>query len=364
MPRYKLTIAYDGTDFCGWQKQEPVVFGDGMPLRWQAPPADKIVGTVHHEGEESPRSQLRTVQHVVEQAVREVVRERVNLKGSSRTDSGVHARGQVASFFCQGDEGGGGEGSSEPRVNPSTIDAAPTAPSVHAAHTGHSADAGHATSTSNAAEASSTAPVSPLAPDPSAPPVTRGAGWPLSRGADRLMRALNGRLPDDCMIVGAEAVPDSFDPTRDTLAKGYSYTIHASRERALWDRRYVHQIWEPLDVVAMQQAAACIVGEHDFASFAATGHGRLSTVRTVYTCEVTAIAPDRVRIDVSGNGFLWNMVRIIAGTLANVGKGRTKPGDIPAILAAGDRRAAGPTLPPTGLCLEWIKFGAVNHESN
>lgn len=337
MPRYKLTIAYDGTDFCGWQKQEPVVFGDGKPLPWQAPPADKIVGTVHHEGEESPRSQLRTVQHVVEQAVREVVRERVNLKGSSRTDSGVHARGQVASFYCQGDDVGGGEG------NPLKIDAAPTAHTAQAASTSHASDT------------SSTPPDSPLAP---APPINRGAGWPLSRGAERLMRALNGRLPDDCLIVSAEAVPDSFDPTRDTLSKGYSYTIHASRERALWDRRYVHQIWEPLDVLAMQQAAAFIVGEHDFASFAATGHGRLSTVRTVYTCEVTAVAPDRVRIDVSGNGFLWNMVRIIAGTLANVGKGRTKPGDIPGILAAANRRAAGPTLPPTGLCLEWIRFGA------
>jgi len=170
------------------------------------------------------------------------------------------------------------------------------------------------------------------------------------------MRAPNGRPPDDCLIVNAEPVDDSFDPTRDTVSKGYSYTILASRERALWDRRYVHQIWEPIDIAAMQQAAAYLVGEHDFASFAATGHGRLSTVRTVFSCEVIPITQDRIRIEVSGNGFLWNMVRIIAGTLANVGKGRTKPGDIPAILAAGNRRAAGPTLPPTGLCLEWIFF--------
>ncbi len=288
MPRYKLTIAYDGTDFCGWQKQEP---SDGPGV-----PESMIVG--RQDRADGARVQLRTVQHIVEQAVCEIVRERVTLKGSSRTDAGVHARGQVAAFSCSGDD-----------------------PEPHT-------------------EAGS----------------PRGAGWPLSRGTERLVRALNGRLPDDVLITEARAVPPTFDPTGDTVAKGYSYTIHASRERALWDRRYVHQVWEPLDVAAMNAAAAGLVGEHDFSAFAASGHGRLTTVRTIFSCGVSSPATDRVRIDVSGSGFLWNMVRIIAGTLVNVGRGRLSPDDIPAIIASRDRARAGPTLPPTGLCLEWIRY--------
>ncbi len=287
MPRYKLTIAYDGTDFCGWQRQEPRESDAGNV------PPQRIAGSFERDGEK--RLQLRTVQHAVEQAVMQIVREHVTIKGSSRTDAGVHSKGQVAAFTCSGDEDGA------------------------------SAD--------------------------------RSKGWPVSRGTDRLLRALNGRLPDDVLITGVEAVPAEFDPIRDTRSKGYSYTFHASRERALWDRRFVHQVWEPLDVAAMRAAAALLVGEHDFAAFAASGHGRLTTVRTIFACEVSTPAPDRVRIDVSGNGFLWNMVRIIAGTLADVGRGRIAPTDIPGIIAGAKREEAGPTMPPTGLCLEWIEFG-------
>ncbi len=289
---------------------------------------DLIVGTIPASGDEPERYQLRTVQHVLESAVREVVRERVTLKGSSRTDSGVHARGQVVSFACSAAE--------------------------RDEHNITSADA--------------------------AAPTLRGQGWPLSRGPQRLLRALNGRLPEDVQVVRVEPVPLAFDPGSDTLSKGYSYTLHASRARSLWDRRFVHQVFEPLDVSAMQRAAQLLEGEHDFASFAATGHGRLSTVRTIYSCTVSEVASNashlnlveateppgdfaalepsqRVRIDVVGSGFLWNMVRIIAGTLVEVGKGRKLATDITRIIAARERREAGPTLPPTGLCLEWIKFG-------
>jgi len=250
------------------------------------------------------------VQHVVEQAIREVVRERVNLKGSSRTDAGVHAKGQVGAFSCSGEEEratGLPPGDPQHAMNP-----------------------------------------------PSHP---RGGGWPVSRGTDRLLRALNGRLPEDCLITAAELVPESFDPTRDTVAKGYSYTIHCARERPLWDRRFVHQVWEPLNVAPMLEAAKLLEGEHDFAAFAAAGHGRLSTVRTIFACDVSALPNQRVRIDVSGNGFLWNMVRIIAGTLVEIGRGRKTPADVPRIIESGLRAKAGPTLPPTGLCLEWIRFG-------
>lgn len=311
MPRYKLTIAYEGSDFCGWQKQEPLApWALDHPVGGHhhdapAPPADtRDVGLGRKSLELLPdrpgRVALRTVQHVLERAVREVVREPVELLGSSRTDSGVHAVGQVAAFSCSGDlpEGESPDPDHKPRV-----------------------------------------------------------GWPLARGADRLLAAINGRLPEDCLVTAVEPVPQSFHPIADTIAKGYSYTIHTSRTRPLFDRRRVHHVWETLDIPAMLDAAPCFEGEHDFAAFAAAGHGRLSTVRTVHACRFVQPAPDRLRLDISGNGFLWNMVRIIAGTLADVGRGHLKPSDIPTIIASKDRAKAGPTFPATGLCLEWIRFG-------
>ncbi len=306
MPRYKLTIAYDGTDFCGWQKQEP--YADALHAnpatlddRVQAGTSGElklqVQGHVQREGEDRPRAQLRTVQHVVERAVREIVREPVVLLGASRTDAGVHARGQVGAFSC-----------------------------------------------------------SPLVEAEEEESASRTGGWPLSRGCERLLQAINGRLPGDALVAGIEPVAADFDPIRGCTAKAYSYTIHAARSRPLWDRRYVTHVWESLDAGAMHTAAAHLVGEHDFAAFAAAGHGRLTTVRTIFSCAV-AREGDRIRIDVSGNGFLYNMVRIIAGTLTQVGRGRMSPGDIPGIIAGLDRTNAGPTMPPDGLCLEWVRYG-------
>jgi tRNA pseudouridine38-40 synthase len=179
--------------------------------------------------------------------------------------------------------------------------------------------------------------------------------------------AVNGRLPEDVLVAGCEVVGDSFDPISDCVAKGYSYTIHASRTRAIWDRRFVTQVWEPLDAAAMAEAAGQFVGEFDFAAFAAAGHGRQTTVRRVIECRVSEPAEHqgpagdgspgaRIRIDVSGNGFLYNMVRIMAGTLVEAGRGRIKPGDIRAIIDSKDRRRAGVTMPPQGLCLEWVRY--------
>ena len=258
--RYRLRLAYDGTDFHGWQKQHPP---DAEPLR--------------------------TVQGVVEDTVRAVVREDVELVGASRTDSGVHARGQVAAFSV-----------TEPRV-----------------------------------------------------PV------------DRLVPALNARLPDDVLVVHAMLTHDAFNPIGDAESKGYRYVIahgvvppgtpgHASRP--LFDRRFVTYSAMPLDVDRMDAAAQHLVGGHDFASLTRLHHGRESTVREIHACRVVAQASDRVAIDVSGSGFLYNMVRIIAGTLLDVGVGRREPEDVPGILAARDRSAAGATLPPEGLCLMWIRY--------
>jgi tRNA pseudouridine38-40 synthase len=183
------------------------------------------------------------------------------------------------------------------------------------------------------------------------------------------MAAINSRLPDDLVVVAAEPVAHRFDPIDQATSKAYSYTFHVARERPLWDRHYVHHVWDPrgLDVAAMQEAAAHLVGEHDFAAFAAAGHGRLSTVRKVFSCTVAeqALANERgqtqrARLEISGSGFLWNMVRIIAGTLMQVGLGQRTPADVAAILASRDRAKAGPTLAATGLCLEWIRYDGLS----
>jgi tRNA pseudouridine38-40 synthase len=330
VPRYKLTIAYDGTNFCGWQKQEPPAHA--------ILPTDKIIPphaphSHHHphgpqeaEQLEDPlaaaplpdtptpdsrdeagapaneiaRVQLRTVQEVVERAVREVVREPIVLIGASRTDSGVHARGQVGAFTC------------------------------------------------------------------------RDERWPIERGTEPLLRAINARLPEDVVVVACEAASPTFDPIGDCVSKGYTYSFHVSRDRPLRDRHYVHHVWSPLDVARMNDAAARLVGEHDFAAFAAAGHGRLSTVRTIHECRVeestfaaSSFVPlclrpsalsSRVMLHISGSGFLWNMVRIIAGTLYDVGRGKMEPEQVTRALTEKDRRLAGPTMPARGLCLEWVRY--------
>ena len=348
MPRYKLTIAYDGTDFCGWQKQEPYVDSHTLPRAARPGAGGDASGEVGdvvvrdamileqlgtRAGETRPRLALRTVQAVVERAVREIVREPIVLQGSSRTDAGVHAFGQVAAFTCSPREPIGGQ--------------------THAGDVGVLADgvAGDALADASSAASDSIGQAS-----------GRGMGWPVERGVDRLLRAVNSRLPDDVLVRAVEVAGHDFDPTNDTVAKAYSYTLHVGEMRALRDRRFVHHVREQLDVAAMQAAAQHLVGEHDFVSFAALHHGRLTTVRRIFSCDVRevesadATSTRRVRIDVSGSGFLYNMVRIISGTLVEVGRGRAKVSDVPAMIAAKDRRAAGPTLPPTGLCLEWIRY--------
>src|SRR6185295_17842530 len=137
----------------------------------------------------------------------------------------------------------------------------------------------------------------------------------------------------------------------------------------LWDRRFVTQVWEDLDVAAMAEAAGRFVGEFDFAAFAAAGHGRLTTVRRVFECSVKEVEPQssqrfteggmgptgkRVRMEVSGSGFLYNMVRIMAGTLVAVGRGKMTADDVSAAIESKDRRRAGVTMPAAGLCLEWV----------
>ena len=256
MPRYKLTIAYDGTDFHGWQRQEPA----GLPP-------------------------LRTVQGVVQEAVSDLLRQKVEVVGASRTDSGVHAIGQVAAFTA------------EVRV-------------------------------------------------------------PL----ERLALAITARLPRDVQVVRAELAHDEFSPIGDARSKCYRYTIehtsHPHHPRPLFDRNLVFATPHALDVGRMQDAARRMIGTYDCACFAQINHGRTTTVRSIFDCVARPQGSRRVEIEIAASGFLYNMVRIVAGTLLEVGRGRLEPAAIPALIASRDRRGAGPTLPPQGLCLRWIWYGA------
>jgi tRNA pseudouridine38-40 synthase len=262
MPRYKLTLAYDGANFKGWQRQ---------------PQPD---GT-----------ELRTVQKEVQTAVRDVVRPesgKIHVLGASRTDSGVHAFGQCAQFDAQ-------------------------------------------------------PPGSPNNPIPD----------------NRLRRAIASRLPDDIDVLKCEAVSDDFNVIADVVSKQYRYRIFTDRRKPLGIRHLVYPGYEPMDVPFMRDAAADLIGEHDFAAFTNAGHGRVSTVRTIHDCRVEAhdlpTGPE-LHIVVSGSGFLYNMVRILAGTLVDIGRGRLHYDTVRHCFHTNDRRNAGPTLPPQGLALEWIKY--------
>ncbi len=258
--RYKLTVAYDGTAFHGWQRQEPA----GQPV-------------------------LRTGQGVLEDALVRVLRqprEELALLGASRTDAGVHAIGQVCHL-------------------------------------------------------NTTSPIPP----------------------DRMVRAINSRLPDDLEVRAAEVVAAEFDAIRDATDKQYRYRIFDAPYRPLGLRNlvYAHPARPALDLARMNDAAQRLVGTHDVEGFAAVAHGRATTVRTVYACRVEehvlADAGRELHVVISGSGFLYNMVRIVAGTLVEVGRGAMEPSRVDEVLATQERRLAGPTLPPMGLCLEWVKHG-------
>jgi len=244
--RIGLRLAYEGTRYSGWQVQ---------PGR-------------------------TTVQGVVTEAVRAVSGEGVLVRGSSRTDAGVHALDQIAAFTTHRD--------------------------------------------------------------------LAAAVW---------MRALNAKLPADVTVVAARELAADFDPVAAAVAKRYRYRIHDAAWRPVLARHLVWRWRGQLDVAAMAAAAAALVGEHDFTSFETTPSTRLSKVRTIHglsVCRHTGpddVAGAEVWIEVEGNGFLHNMVRIIAGTLVMVGAGRRTPDWTAAALAARSRAAAGPTAPPQGLVL-------------
>lgn len=173
---------------------------------------------------------------------------------------------------------------------------------------------------------------------------------------DRWPYALNQHLPPDIVAVGAEQVPEPFHARYWAISKRYRYTIeHASFPSPL-NRLYAYHWARPLDLERMRQAAALLRGRHDFAAFRSTGGAARTSVRTVTQLDLTVAAP-LIYIDIEADGFLYNMVRIIAGTLLEVGNGRRTLEDVAQALATGDRTRAGRTLPPHGLCLEAVAYG-------
>lgn len=175
--------------------------------------------------------------------------------------------------------------------------------------------------------------------------------------AHDLWRGVNAKLPEDVILHSVEEVHPEFHATHDAIAKLYRYQIHSSRKRPLFDRRFVWHVPQRLDTDAMQRAAGQWIGEHDFASFQTAGSPRDSTVRTILAINVLRQEdPERIWIEVEGDGFLYNMVRNIVGTLLEIGVGRRPESWAQEVLVAQDRRAAGQTAPAQGLHLMWVKF--------
>ena len=170
-----------------------------------------------------------------------------------------------------------------------------------------------------------------------------------------LRRAMNSRLPPDIAILSAEVVADDFHASLSAVGKTYRYRICSSPVRPVELARQVYHYWRPLDAEAMRAAATLLVGTHDFLGFATSGEKRENTVRTVFRCEVAE--PDgEIVVTVEGDGFLYNMVRNIVGTLVEIGRGRWAPSRITRILETRDRSDAGPTAPPDGLTLVCVHY--------
>jgi len=240
----KLTIHYDGARYHGWASQP------GKP----------------------------TIQAALEEALERLLCDSVSVNGSSRTDAGVSALGQVANV-----------------------------------------------------KVDSPVPVQNFA------------------------KALNQLLPPDIAIAEAVEVSASFDAISDTKSKLYRYSIYTGAVRPVLDISHCWHWPGVLNVSSMSAAAAVLVGKHDFKSFASAADKRSSSVRTVLSCDVKRTG-DYIFIEVEADGFLYNMVRNIVGTLVEVGRGRWTADEVKRILEARDRKEAGPIAPASGLCLMWIKY--------
>lgn len=240
----RLNLEFDGTNYCGWQIQP------------DAP----------------------TIQGILKDAIKKTTGEDVMPKGSSRTDSGVHAKGYVCNF-----------------------------------HT-----------------------------DTTIP-------------AENLPHALNTQLPCDIIVTGAMAVSDDFIASGSAKKKTYRYTIDNGIFPDVFLSRYAWHYKYPLDVGKMQDAGKHFIGTHDFIGFASSGFSVKTTVRTIYELKIEQ-SGNIITMDITGDGFLYNMVRIIAGTLVYAGCGKINPLDMPEIIKSLDRTRAGITAPAKGLCLKEVFY--------
>ncbi len=245
MKRIRLKVAYDGTNYCGWQYQPNGV----------------------------------TIEEVLNRTLAALLHEDISVIGASRTDSGVHALGNIAVF------------DTESRIP-----------------------------------------------------------------ADKFCFALNERLPDDIRILESDEVPSDWHPRRQNCVKTYEYKIFNDRIEIPTKRLYAYFCYYPLDVGKMREGASFLLGEHDFASFCSSGSQSGETVRTLYSITVDRGEDNVITLRLSGNGFLYNMVRIIAGTLLKVGEGIYPPEHVKEILEARDRRMAGQTAPARGLTLIGMEY--------
>ena len=167
--------------------------------------------------------------------------------------------------------------------------------------------------------------------------------------------AINSRLKKSIVIKKAEEVPERFHSRYNCKKKTYRYVINNSETGSAIYRNLEYNIKQPLNIEKMQDASQYFVGEHDFSAFKASGTSSKSSVRTIYSAKVTKEG-ERIFIELTGNGFLYNMVRIIAGTLVEVGLGKIKPEEITEIIDSKDRQKAGKTLPPYGLYLVEVNY--------
>ena len=245
MKNIKLVIEYDGKEFNGWQKQP-----------------NKL-----------------NIQGTIEQAIKTITGEDVELNASGRTDRGVHSLGQVANFKTNYDL-----------------------------------------------------------------PIEK---WPL---------ALNANLKKSIVIKSAEEVDEEFHSRLSCKRKTYRYVINNSKYGTAIYRNLETHIPQKLDIEKMKEAIKYFEGEHDFKAFRASGTSSKSSVRAIYEAKVIEMPEERIYIELTGNGFLYNMVRIISGTLVDVGLGKIEPKEILKIIESKERTKAGKTLPPQGLYLVEVKY--------
>ncbi len=171
-----------------------------------------------------------------------------------------------------------------------------------------------------------------------------------------MLRALNTALPEDCAIAGIAEVDDAFDVRKSAVGKVYRYRVWNARSRSPLHRRTAWHVPVPLDLDAMRRAAVSLLGEHDFSSFRAAGCQAKTPVRRLTAVHVTGTPGDLVELVFCGNAFLQNMVRILTGTLVEVGRGYRSEASPGEVLAARDRRLAGQTAPGHGLILERVDY--------